>query len=156
MYSIQEVYFSTVFSKKYLWAQHIKSKMSLEILMQHLFRKFSFPHHERKEKRNKCILHGTLKKKSKKAVVWKEIKGNPRQKKYVKLYSSPKTNSHFIYFLTVDTGGNRIMGQFTRLSLCSPVLISINYCGTKDFLQMHLSNHMFSLFCTLFQWPNSR
>lgn len=62
-----------------------------------------------------------LKKKIKESCCVKRNKGNPRQKKYVKLYSFPKTNSHFMYFLTVDTGGNGNMGQIIRLSLC-PVL----------------------------------
>lgn len=63
------------------------------------------------------------KKKIKESCRVKGNKGKPRaEKKYVKLYSSPKTNSHFIYFLAVDTGGNGNMRQIARLSLCSPVL----------------------------------
>lgn len=64
-----------------------------------------------------------FKKKIKESCRVKGNKGKPRaEKKYVKLYSSPKTNSHFIYFLAVDTGGNGNMRQIARLSLCSPVL----------------------------------
>lgn len=58
---------------------------------------FFSPHQEGEKKRNKCILYGTLKKNQRKLLCERGIKGNPRQKKHMKLYRAPKTNSHFIF-----------------------------------------------------------
>ena len=59
-----------------------------------------FPVWKGGKKRNKCILCGILKKKSKKKLLCgkKGIKGNPRQKIHTKLYIGPKTNSHSTIF----------------------------------------------------------
>ena len=64
------------------------------------------------KKRNKCILCGILKKKSKKKLLCgkKGIKGNPRQKIHTKLYIGPKTNSHStIFWWRSYMDGNRNM-----------------------------------------------
>lgn len=55
--------------------------------------------------------------------MWKTNKRIPKTKKYMKLYFTLKTNSHFIKFCLFGgyAGCNRNMGWFTVLSLCSLV-----------------------------------
>lgn len=85
--------------------------------------------------------------------MWKTNKRIPKtKKKYMKLYSTLKTNSHFIKFCpfggSTSCNGNRVW--FTGLPLRS-LFLNKHYLPSGKW---HLSNHRFSLFGTLVQWPN--
>lgn len=149
---MRSTFHQCVLHKVALSVKHQK-QMSLAIFAQHLFRDFSHTHHQGgKTERKKCILQDTLKKVERSYCV---DKMNPKTKKCMKLYTSPKTNSHFITFCLLSgyTGGTRNMGWFVILSLCSLSLTSNSNHWANDFLH-HLRSHIFSLLCILFHWPN--
>lgn len=159
MYSIQQgVHSTNVFSKSSFEHKTSKAKwvwQSLHNICSGIF--LLYWEVEEKEGEINTYYMATFKetkqnKKTQGHCLWKINKRILKTKKYMKLYSTLKTNSHFIKFCLFGgyTSCNGNIVWFTALPLRS-LFLNKHYLPSGKW---HLSNHIFSLFCTLFQWPN--